>query len=274
MSYNHLGLKRTLKCIYIFSRVVALRPFDINSKNKVVNSNFNTFYAIIFNLVVSYFYIKSISLYKNLISASEDSLNGITTKSIFYSNILVFTSIYLFQNIHKRNIFKILNQIQKFIKKTRKISNEIQINYKSALFLYCFKSLSMKFALLLSAFTGVKKAIDGNFFNSLMIVIPIIVVYSVSSLFYAMSVAGKFYFSIFNRKLENILQKIKLLKINKNVSSYGLVKIHCDFSDQIDEIAIFHGDLCDIANKFIEIYQIQVLLTILNIFTSLVSQVC
>lgn len=274
MSYNHLYLKQTVKGIYILSRVLALRPFDVNSKNQVVNSYFNTFYAIGFYLFVIYFYTQSISLYKNLINNGQDSLNGITTKSLFYSNMIVFTSIYLFQNINKRNIFEVLQKIQKFIKKTRKISNEIQINYNTALFIYCVKSLSMKFALLLSAFTGIKKSINGNYFNSIMIVVPIIVIFSVSNLFYAMNIAGKCYFSIFNRKLENISQKIKLLKMNKNITLYGRIKSHCYFSDQIDEIAIFHGELCDIVKKVVEIYHIQVLLTILNIFTSLVSQVC
>lgn len=274
MSYNHLYLKQTVKGIYILSRVLALRPFDVNSKNQVVNSYFNTFYAIGFYLFVIYFYTQSISLYKNLINNGQDSLNGITTKSLFYSNMIVFTSIYFFQNINKRNIFEVLQKIQKFIKKTRKISNEIQINYNTALFIYCLKSLSMKFALFLSALTGIKKSINGNYFNAIMIVVPIIVIFSVSNLFYAMNIAGQFYFSIFNRKLENISQKIKLLKMNKNVTLYGRIKSHCDFSDQIDEIAIFHGELCDIVKKIVEIYQIQVLLTILNIFTSLVSQVC
>lgn len=273
MSYNHLLLKRVTKNIFLLSRVLALRPFDINSNNKFVNSNFNSFYAIVFTILVTYFYIQSIRLYKNLQNSEQDSLNKITTKSMFYTNLIVFNSIYVFQNIYKKKIFQILRKIQKFIKKTIKITNEIQINYNSALIVYCLKSLSMKFALIISAFTAIKKAIDGNFFNSFMIVLPIIVIYSVSNLFYAMNVAAKFYFTIFNRKLENILNKIKLLKINKNVTSYGRIKTHCEFSDQIDEIAIFHGELCDIINKLIEIYQLQVLLTILNIFTSLLAQV-
>lgn len=275
MSYNHLNLKRAVKGIYILSRVLALRPFNVNSKNQVVNSSFNSFYSFFFCIFVTYFYIQSIRLYKNLINSEHQySLNGITTKSMFYSNMIVFTSIYVIQNIHKRNILQVLKKLKKFIKKTRKISNEIQINYKSALFVYCCKSLTMKFALLLSAFTGIKKAINGNYFNSVMIVIPIIVIFSVSSLFYAMNVAGQFYFTIFNRKLKNISQEIKLLKINKNVTSYGRIKTDCEFSDQIDEIAIFHGELCDIVKKLVEIYQILVLLTILNIFISLVAQVC
>lgn len=270
--YNHSFLKKATKNIYIFSRVLALRPFDIDSDNKVVQSNFNTIYAIAFNVFVIYFYLKSISLYKNLIHYQNDSTNGATTKSMFYSNIIVFVTIYVFQNIYKKNIQKVLTKIKKFIGKTAKISNEIQISYKSALSIYCVKSLSMKIALILSAFTGVKNAIDGNFFNAIMIVIPIIVIFSVSNFIYAINVAVRFYFTIFNRKMENILQEIRLLKGHKEISLYGRIKLHCEFSDQIDEIAIFHGELCDIAKMCVEIYQIPVFCTILNIFASLVAQ--
>lgn len=273
MSFNHYYLKKVAKNIYLQARILALMPFHINSKNKIKNSNFNTVYAIIFNLLVVYFYIQSISVYKNsIIYAENDSLNGITTKSMFYSNIFVFICIYLLQNIYKRNIFRVLQNIEKFNKKTKNILNEIQTNYTKALIIYCIKSLSMKFALILAAFTGMQN-VFGSLFASIIIILPIIVIYSISNLFYGLNIIAKFYFTTFNKKMENILYKIKLLKMNKNATLYERIKIHCELSDQIDEIAILHGDLCDITNKCIDFYQIPVLLTILNIFSSLVAQV-
>lgn len=271
MSFKHTCLKHLFTIVQFYSRLLGLRPYDYNFKtNEIRHSKLNTIWAIVINIIIIYYYLQSIDLYIILLEYTfrQSFISAIATKYIFYSNIIIFTLIYVIQNLYKWKILLILKKLQKFIKKTP-TSNKL--NYKNDLIIFLFKAIFSKLALLLAAFSNVQNNI-GTYFNAIMIVVPTIIVYSISSCFYGMTVGAKYYFKIINNKVEKILFKINERKTKKS-THYETIKIHCDLSDQIDEIAKMHGELCDLIKEFMQLYQIQVLLTFVNSFTSLLAQV-
>lgn len=271
MSTKHTCLKHLFIIVHFYFRLVGLRPYDYDYKTfQIKNSKLNTIWAILINVVIIHYYLQSINLYIVLLEDTfrQSFISAISTKYIFYSNIIVFTLIYVFQILFKFKIILILTKVQKFIKKT---PTDDKLNYSNDLFIFLFKAVFSKVSLFGAALLNVQTNI-GTYFNAIMIVIPIIVIYSVSSLFYGMSVGAKYYFKSINNKIEMILYKINDQKTWKS-TSYEKIKIHCDLSDQIDEIARMHGELCDLTKEFMHLYQIQVLLTFVNIFTSLLAQV-
>lgn len=271
MSAKRTCLIQIFTIIQFFSRLIGLRPYDYNSKTfQITVSKVNTIWAILINIITIYYYLQSIHLYMNLLEDTfrQSFISEISTKYIFYSNIIIFTLIYVFQNLYKLKILQTFKKIQKFITKTP-IDNKL--NYKNDLTIFMFKAIFSKLALLFAAFSNVQNN-NGTYFNAIMIVIPTIVIYTVSSCFYGMNVGAKYYFKLINNKVENILFKLNVGKTYKS-TSYEKIKIQCDLSDQIDEIAKMHGEMCDLVKEFIQLYQIQVMLTFVNIFSGLLAQV-
>lgn len=273
MVFKHTYLRNIFTVLQLFSRFVGLRPYDFNKKTRrIENSKFNTIWAIIFNVIVIYFYLQSINLYLNLLEDTfrQSFISAISTKYVFYSNIITFTLIYILQNLFKFKILLIYKKLENFILKTS--IADAKLNYTKDVCVFVFKTIFNNVALILAACSNVQKNI-GTYFNSIMIVIPTMVIYSVSNLFYGMNVGGKYYFQLINNKIEKIVLKIHLLKTTKKSTYYEKTKLYCDLSDQIDEISKIHGELCDLCKEFMKLYQIQVLLTFLTIFTSLLAQV-
>lgn len=253
-----------------FLRILGLKPHDFNTKTfEIQDSNFNTIWAIIFNIIIIYYYLQSINLYMDLLEDTfrQSFISAISTKYAFYSNIIVFTLIYIFQNIFKYKFRIIVTKFQRFIKIT---PTEPTLNYKHDVIIFIVKAILSKVCLIFAAFLNVQQNI-GTYFNAIMIVIPIIVIYTISSCFYGINVAVKYYFKSINMKIETIVSTIKMTKSQKS-TSYEKIKIHCELSDQIDEIAKMHGELCDMVKEFMQLYQIQVLLTFVNILSSLLAQ--
>lgn len=253
-----------------FLKIIALHPYDFSTKTyEIQDSKFNTIWAVVFNITVIYYYLQSIHLYIDLLEDTfrQSFISAISTKYAFYSNIIVFTLIYVFQNLFKSKFQRMVIRFQRFIKTT---PTETKLNYKNDFIIFLVKAIFSKLALIFAALLNVQQNI-GTYFNAIMIVIPIIVIYTVSSCFYGINVATKYYFKSINMKIENILFTIKMTKDQKS-TSYEKIKIHCELSDQIDEIAKMHGELCDLVKEFMQIYQIQVLLTFVNILSSLLAQ--
>lgn len=254
---------------------MGLRPYDYNiKKDKITNSKLNTFLAISFCSICSYLYHISMGPFLTLLNPSfkQTTLTVQSSYAIFYSNISVFVGIYFFQNISKPKLLKLLLKAQKFNKKTKYIFKTNEIKYKKSLIIFCSKSLFIKLMIVGTTISCIKADSGASKF-AIFLTIPAVFIFSVSNLFYGLIIGIKCYFQALNNKIEIILNKMNLISKRENFSLYEKSKIHCELSDQIDEIAILHSELSYITRDFANIYHIQILLIFANTFICVILQV-
>lgn len=275
MNSKHYFLIIVIKFVYVSARILGLRPYDYSIKTgQITNSKLNTFLAVSVCIICSYLYQISVGEYMKLLKPSfkQTMLTVQSTYAIFYTNITVFLGIYIFQNIFKPNLLKLLRNGQKFHKKTKYIFKNSKIKYKKSLIIFCIKSIYIKLMVIVVTIFCLKEGSGPGIFV-IFITLPAVVIFSVSNLFYGSVIGIKYYFEALNSKIEKILDKINFIKKRGNFTLYEKSKIHCDLSDQIDEITVLHSELSYISREFADIFHIQILLIFVNTFICVILQV-
>lgn len=273
MTSKHNFLKRIVKYVYISARILGLRPYDYSTKtDKITNSKFNTLLAVAICIICAYLHHIRVDIFIQLLKPSfkQTMLTVQSTYAVFYSNLSVFISIYIFQNLFKPQLLKLCLNAQKFHKKTKYIFKNNAIKYNKSLIVFLVKSFYIKLVIVGTTISCMKKGTATSLL-AIFITFPVVVIFSVSNLFYALIIGSKYYFEALNNKIQIILFKINLSNRDKTV--YEKSKLHCDLSDQIDEIAILHSELSYITREFANIYHMQILLIFVNIFINIIIQV-
>lgn len=273
MTSKHNFLKRIVKYVYVSARVMGLRPYDYSTKTeKFTNSKFNTFLAVSICIICAFLHHLRVEMFIQLLKPSfkQTMLTVQSTYAIFYSNLLVFISIYIFQNIFKPQLLKLCLNAQKFQKKTKYIFKNNEIKYKKSLIIFLVKSFYIKL-MVFGITTSCMKEGTTTSVLAIFITFPVVVIFSVANLFYGLVNGFKYYFEALNNKIQIILFKINLS--NRCITKYEKSKLHCELSDQIDEIAILHSELCYITREFANIYHMQILVIFVNTFINIIIQV-
>lgn len=264
---KHILLKLTAYYFYYLYSICGLRQFNFNEKSKTLQiSNVRSVFCAIYATGLSTYSILVFGTYNETVTKLYgDNLTARSGIIFMQFNLLNFIFSFLNQLINRNNSIKLFIKAHKFYEKTKKLTKNSLI-YKKTLVILMLKTILTQAAITYGIIYNMSHILGDNYFQYVVMFSEIITLLLISNFFYAFNKAIQVYFTLLNQKLITIIKNLEIKTKTK-------ITIHCESSDQIDELSILHNELCCITKSLAKLYSFQIIIFIINTFVTIIIQV-
>lgn len=254
----HFGIS-----VGLFSgQLFGLWPFFFDRRRMIFSySWYLRGYSIVLILTTLYFCLTN---YTTTIGERKSRTYNLTNQ--IFTGIMVTVLVMYFVALHLNHhrIYQLLTLSLRLMDKLNRINNDLP--YMHMLMVFFCKTMFLDSAIILSSISYASPDENSIFRVITFWLIPNVMIAMIPDLLFAVMQMISYYFKIINKRMETIMASVRELTITQFDSgtqvterNHFRMRRYCELSDQIDEIAVLHLELCSLTKGITRLYSAQLL---------------